>query len=172
MPDNIVRTDPPVSEAQRRAMFAAKAGNSNIGIPQSVGEEFAEADPGGKLPEHKSDSGLMDRLDACQAAMDDCADRMDALGKRVDAMCARDDEWSEEARRAAAEARKKGSSGGSSEKWTGHRPKSEEVERSKKTAAAYEERARRYAKAGKPEKAAEFEEAAQRHRALLKKWGA
>lgn len=44
-------TDPPVSEAQRRAMFAAKSGKSNIGIPKSVGTEFAEADPGGKLPE-------------------------------------------------------------------------------------------------------------------------
>jgi hypothetical protein len=46
-------TDPPVSEAQRKAMFAAKAGNSTLGIPQSVGKEFANADPGGKLPEHK-----------------------------------------------------------------------------------------------------------------------
>src|SRR5712691_9543450 len=42
-------TDPPVSEAQRRAMFAAKSGHSKLGIPKSVGEEFAEADPGGKL---------------------------------------------------------------------------------------------------------------------------
>jgi hypothetical protein len=46
-------SDPPVSEAQRRAMFAAKSGKSNIGIPQSVGKEFAEADPGGHLPEKK-----------------------------------------------------------------------------------------------------------------------
>lgn len=44
---------PAVSEAQRRAMFAAKAGNSTIGIPQSVGKEFADADKGGKLPEKK-----------------------------------------------------------------------------------------------------------------------
>ncbi len=43
-------TDPPVSEAQRKAMFAAKAGNSTLGIPKKVGEEFAKADPGGKLP--------------------------------------------------------------------------------------------------------------------------
>jgi len=42
---------PAVSEAQRRAMFAAAAGKSNIGIPKSVGKEFSEADPGGKLPE-------------------------------------------------------------------------------------------------------------------------
>ena len=41
---------PPVSEKQRRAMQAAAAGNSTIGIPQSVGEEFAASDPGGKLP--------------------------------------------------------------------------------------------------------------------------
>lgn len=32
------------SERQRRAMEAAKHGNSTIGIPQSVGEEFADAD--------------------------------------------------------------------------------------------------------------------------------
>lgn len=42
---------PPVSEAQRRAMFAAKAGKSTLGIPQSVGKDFVKADPGGKLPE-------------------------------------------------------------------------------------------------------------------------
>lgn len=43
-------TDPPVSEAQRRAMGAAMSGHSNIGIPKSVGKEFIEADPGGSLP--------------------------------------------------------------------------------------------------------------------------
>ena len=43
-------TDPPVSEAQRKAMWAAKSGNSTLGIPQKVGAEFAKADPGGKLP--------------------------------------------------------------------------------------------------------------------------
>lgn len=47
---------PPVSEKQRRAMFAAKAGNSTIGIPQSVGKDFADADPGGPLPT-SADSG-------------------------------------------------------------------------------------------------------------------
>lgn len=44
---------PPVSEAQRKAMFAAKAGKSTLGIPQKVGAEFAAADKGGKLPEKK-----------------------------------------------------------------------------------------------------------------------
>lgn len=52
-PDTAFGTDPPVSEAQRKAMFAAKAGKSNLGIPQKVGAEFAKADPGGKLPEKK-----------------------------------------------------------------------------------------------------------------------
>jgi len=33
-------TDPPVSEKQRRAMFAAREGRSTIGIPKKVGEEF------------------------------------------------------------------------------------------------------------------------------------
>lgn len=39
---------PTVSEAQRRAMWAAASGHSNLGIPKSVGEEFVgkDADPG------------------------------------------------------------------------------------------------------------------------------
>lgn len=41
---------PPVSEAQRRAMYAAAAGKSTLGIPKKVGKEFTGADPGGKLP--------------------------------------------------------------------------------------------------------------------------
>ncbi len=31
-------------------MFAAAAGKSTLGIPKSVGKEFADADKGGKLP--------------------------------------------------------------------------------------------------------------------------
>lgn len=41
---------PAVSEAQRRAMYAAKAGNSTLGIPKKVGAEFVAATPPGKLP--------------------------------------------------------------------------------------------------------------------------
>lgn len=41
---------PPVSEAQRKAMYAAKAGKSTLGIPQKIGAEFVKADSGGKLP--------------------------------------------------------------------------------------------------------------------------
>jgi hypothetical protein len=48
---------PPVSESQRRAMFAAKAGKSTLGIPQSVGAEFVKADKGGKLPQRKEGGG-------------------------------------------------------------------------------------------------------------------
>jgi hypothetical protein len=44
---------PPVSEKQRRAMYAAKEGRSTLGIPQSVGREFVAADKGGKLPLRK-----------------------------------------------------------------------------------------------------------------------
>jgi hypothetical protein len=44
---------PPVSEAQRRAMYAAAAGHSTLGIPKSVGKEFTDADSGEKLPNKK-----------------------------------------------------------------------------------------------------------------------
>ena len=35
---------PAVSEKQQRAMFAAAAGKSNLGIPQKVGKEFTAND--------------------------------------------------------------------------------------------------------------------------------
>ena len=44
---------PPVSQAQRAAMYAAAAGKSTLGIPKKVGEEFVAADKGGKLPAKK-----------------------------------------------------------------------------------------------------------------------
>jgi len=44
---------PPVSEAQRKAMWAAAKGKSNLGIPKTVGKDFADSDEGGKLPEKK-----------------------------------------------------------------------------------------------------------------------
>lgn len=46
---------PSVSRAQQAAMHAAAAGNSTIGIPQSVGEDFSAADHARgptKLPAH------------------------------------------------------------------------------------------------------------------------
>lgn len=49
---------PPVSEAQRKAMWAAASGNSNIGIPSNVGKDFANADQGGKLPDKKIEKAI------------------------------------------------------------------------------------------------------------------
>lgn len=46
---------PAVSEAQLRAMYAAKEGKSTLGIPKSVGADFVAATPKGtKLPEKVS----------------------------------------------------------------------------------------------------------------------
>ena len=47
-------SDPAASEAQRGAMGAAAGGNSTLGIPQGVGQEFMNADPGGPLPTKKT----------------------------------------------------------------------------------------------------------------------
>jgi hypothetical protein len=47
---------PSVSRAQQQAMHAAASGNSTLGIPQSVGEDFAAADHArgpAKLPARK-----------------------------------------------------------------------------------------------------------------------
>lgn len=48
---------PSVSKAQEAAMHAAADGHSTIGIPESVGKDFAAADAGHSekgLPEHAS----------------------------------------------------------------------------------------------------------------------
>ncbi len=87
-------------------MRAAASGKSNIGIPRKVGQEFSEADPGGKLPKHAKDSSSMNKLDAACAKMDDISSRLDSLEAKCGADC-RADAWSPEARKAAAEARKK-----------------------------------------------------------------
>jgi hypothetical protein len=62
MSDMGMTGDPPTSEAQRKAMWAAKSGNSTLGIPKSVGAEFANADPGGKLPKQAKDEFAPDKL--------------------------------------------------------------------------------------------------------------
>ena len=47
---------PPVSQAQRRLMWAAASKPDGVdGVPQSVGKEFANADKPGKLPARKGD---------------------------------------------------------------------------------------------------------------------
>lgn len=51
---------PPLSEAQRRLMWAAASKKGGVGgVPQSVGKEFAAADPGGKLPARKTKRGKL-----------------------------------------------------------------------------------------------------------------
>ena len=45
---------PMASEAQRRAMHAAKAGKGKLGIPRKVAAEFVREDKGGKLPKRKA----------------------------------------------------------------------------------------------------------------------
>jgi hypothetical protein len=49
---------PPVSQAQRAAMYAAAAGKSTLGIPKKVGQEFVAADKPGKLPAKKKKQTL------------------------------------------------------------------------------------------------------------------
>ena len=44
---------PPVSQAQRGAMYAAASGKSTLGIPKKVGKEYVAADKPGKLPKRK-----------------------------------------------------------------------------------------------------------------------
>jgi hypothetical protein len=45
---------PPVSQQQRKAMYAAAAGHSTLGIPKKVGKEFVAADKPGKLPKRST----------------------------------------------------------------------------------------------------------------------
>jgi hypothetical protein len=52
---------PPVSEAQRRWAFANKNKNTKEG---KAAKEFADADPGGKLPEVKKSKTPQERMDA------------------------------------------------------------------------------------------------------------
>lgn len=46
---------PPISQAQRRLMYAAASKKGGAGgVSQAVAKEFTEADKPGKLPEKKS----------------------------------------------------------------------------------------------------------------------
>lgn len=56
---------PAVSEAQLRAMYAAKSGHSTLGIPQNVGADFVAATPAGKkLPKKAPKKGSKSLGDA------------------------------------------------------------------------------------------------------------
>ena len=54
---------PPVSQAQRKLMWAAANTKGGVaGVPQSVGQDFAAADEPGKLPEHKTKPSRSSRM--------------------------------------------------------------------------------------------------------------
>lgn len=69
--------DESVSEEQHNAMEAAAAGNSNLGIPQAVGEEFADKDKGKTFDAEP----LMSFLKGKGMGDDDCKAVMDMLPK-------------------------------------------------------------------------------------------
>ena len=52
---------PSVSGRQHRAMEAAAAGNSTLGIPAKVGRDFAKADKGKKFKSKPAKRGLINR---------------------------------------------------------------------------------------------------------------
>lgn len=56
---------PPVSQQQRRLMYAAAAKRGGVaGVPQSVGKEFVASDKPGKLPKRvrrKKRQGIINR---------------------------------------------------------------------------------------------------------------
>ena len=54
---------PIVSEQQRKAMYAAAAGKSTLGIPKSVGKDFVAAGPASNnLPKRKKPKPLGDEF--------------------------------------------------------------------------------------------------------------
>lgn len=83
---------PPLSQAQRGAMYSAAEGKSNLGIPASVGKEFVASDPGGKLPEHVKRDHIpgkgpyhseLKQLEAIGDMLRDCSTRMDACEAKL-----------------------------------------------------------------------------------------
>ena len=53
---------PSVSQKQHNAMEAAAHGQSNLGIPKKVGQEFSAADKGKKMPKKKNKKHLKKSL--------------------------------------------------------------------------------------------------------------
>jgi len=99
-------------------MGAAMSGHSQLGIPASVGKEFIEEDPGGKLPERvKDDPEEREPLEQFRIAPGDIelANRVygPMFGEEEREGEGEEDEWSPEAREAALKARQaKAGSGG------------------------------------------------------------
>ena len=104
--DAALAIDPPVSEPQRRAMWAAKEGRSTLHIPKKVGEEFVGKDKSMKTAKDIAKVRVGDVLP--KSAMDALAATMDK--KAYDEFCAKDwdpdeaEDESEEEKEAAKEA--------------------------------------------------------------------
>ena len=99
----LLATDPPVSPEQRRAMYAAAEGESDLGIPKKVGEEFV-----GKAKDKTMAKKAKDMLP--KAALDAMEAWKAADKKSYDEFCAKDwdpddaEDESEEEKEAAKEA--------------------------------------------------------------------
>jgi len=72
--------DESVSEPQHNAMEAAAHGNSTLGIPQSVGKEFAEADKGKPMPPAKDNLFMKKAMDWMKSKGMDTAEFESAMG--------------------------------------------------------------------------------------------
>lgn len=102
----LIATDPPVSEKQRKAMFAAASGHSTLGIPKKVGEEFVGKD---KAMKTAKDIAKVRVGDEWPKQAKDAFEKM--VGKdKADEFCAKDwdpdeaEDESEEEKEAAKEA--------------------------------------------------------------------
>lgn len=52
---------PPKPEARRKAMRAAAAGKSTLGMPRKIGGEYSKADNDGRLPKRVRHKGKGER---------------------------------------------------------------------------------------------------------------
>ena len=84
--DAALATDPPVSEKQRRAIFAAASGKSTLGIPEKVGKEYVGKDKSMKTAKDIAKVRVGDVLP--KSAMDAMSKAMDK--KAFDEFCAKD----------------------------------------------------------------------------------
>jgi hypothetical protein len=77
-------TDESVSEPQHNAMEAAAHGNSTLGIPEKVGEEFAKADKGKEMPPAKDNLFMKKAMDWMKSKGMDTAEFESAMGGGMD----------------------------------------------------------------------------------------
>jgi 8-oxo-dGTP pyrophosphatase MutT (NUDIX family) len=85
-------------------MWAAASGHSTLGIPQATGKEFAESDPGGKLPEKAKDMEAGDWRGLLRGLFKWIMEEKHEEEHEEDWPA--NDDWSPEARAAALEARR------------------------------------------------------------------